>query len=500
MTRPLLVTLAVLACAVPCWHGCQRDAPPTVASKAFTESVILGEILTQLARSAGVAAVHERELGGTRIVFDALVRGDVDVYPEYTGTIAEEILAGSGATTEAQIREALAARGVLMSRPLGFRNTYAIGMRRARAEQLGIRTISDLARHPDLPLGLSNEFMDRADGWPGLRRRYDLPHAKVRGLHHDLAYPALEQGSIAATDLYSTDAEIAHHDLLVLEDDRRYFPDYSAVFLYRADLAARAPALVRAIERLQGRFDEAQMIALNGSAKLNKVPESEVAAGYLSAAFGVERGPAGESRLRRVARYTAEHLTLVGVSLLAAILTGIPLGVLTRALPRAGQGVLGVLGVIYTIPSLALLVFMIRPLGVGAGPAVVALYLYSLLPIVRNTHAGLAGIPAPLRESAAALGLPPLARLRRVELPMALGSILAGIKTAAIINVGTATLGALIGAGGYGEPILAGVRLNSFSLILEGAVPAAALALLVQAAFELIERALPRGLRPQRAG
>ena len=135
---------------------------------------------------------------------------------------------------------------------------------------------------------------------------------------------------------------------------------------------------------------------------------------------------------------------------------------------------------------------MIRPLGIGATPAIVALFLYSLLPIVRNTHAGLAGIPAPLRESAAALGLPLSRPLRLVELPLAAGSILAGIKTAAVINIGTATLGALIGAGGYGEPILTGIRLDNFSLILEGAVPAALLALLVQAGFELVERRLLR--------
>jgi osmoprotectant transport system permease protein len=496
----IAVTLAIVICALAGVHGCKRDTP-AVGSKAFTESVILGEILTRLARARGADVRHEPELGGTRIVFNALLRGDVDAYPEYTGTIAEEILAGSGATTEDQIRAALAARGVAMSRPLGFRNTYAIGMPRARAESLGIRTISDLARHGDLPLGFSNEFMDRGDGWPGLRRRYNLPHAGVRGLHHDLAYPALERGAIAATDLYSTDAEIAHYDLRVLEDDLGYFPDYSAVILYRADLASRAPEIVRAIEALEGRFDESRMIALNGRAKLQKVPETRVAADYLSETFGVAppAADADDSRASRIARYTGEHLTLVGISLAAAIVTGVPLGVLARWLPRAGQGILGVLGVIYTIPSLALLVFMIRPLGLGAEPAVVALYLYSLLPIVRNTHAGLSGIPAPLRESAAALGLPPLARLRLVELPMALGAILAGIKTSAIINVGTATLGALIGAGGLGEPILRGVRLDNFALILEGAVPAALLALLVQAAFELAERLLPRGLRPSRA-
>ena len=159
-------------------------------------------------------------------------------------------------------------------------------------------------------------------------------------------------------------------------------------------------------------------------------------------------------------------------------------------------GTLGVVGIIQTVPSLAVLVFMIPLLGIGAPPAMVALFLYSLLPIVRNTYTGLHDIPIQIRESAQALGLPPRACLWLVELPMASRTILAGIKTSAVINIGTATLGALIGAGGYGQPILTGIRLDDVGLILEGAVPAALLALLVQGIFELSERTLvPKGLR-----
>jgi osmoprotectant transport system permease protein len=501
-------TLFLVLLASTCTPAAAAAAARTVniGSKAFTESVLLAEAAVQLARARGATDVqHRRELGGTRIVFNALLRGDVDAYPEYTGTVMQEILAGRDVKDDESMRAALSEQGVLVSRPLGFNNTYAIGMRAERAESLGIRTISDLAAHPELPLGFSNEFLDRADCWPALRRVYAFsPDVSARGLQHDLAYRALEDGSIAATDLYSTDAEIAYYKLRVLEDDRRCFPEYRAVFLYRADLAQRAPAAVEAIKALEGRIDEKRMIAMNRAAKLERVSESQVAADFLAQRLSV--GPsqstnAGDSRWRRVARYTRQHLTLVGISLAAAIGTGVPLGVLAHRTPRfGGHMILGFLGVIYTIPSLALLVFMIRPLGIGTWPAVVALYLYSLLPIVRNTHAGLRGIAAPLRESAIALGIPAAARLRLVELPLALGSILAGIKTAAIINVGTATLGALIGAGGYGEPILTGIRLDNFSLILEGAVPAALLALAVQAGFELVERfALPRGLRPRRA-
>jgi osmoprotectant transport system permease protein len=196
-------------------------------------------------------------------------------------------------------------------------------------------------------------------------------------------------------------------------------------------------------------------------------------------------------------RRTREHLALVAVSLLAAIAIALPLGILAARRPRLGQVVLAAVGVVQTIPSLALLVFMIPLLGIGALPATAALFLYSLLPIVRNTHAGLRGVSPSLRDSAQALGLPPLAILWQIELPLALGTILAGIKSAAVINVGTATLGALIGAGGLGQPIFTGIRLDDIPLILEGALPASLLALAVQGVFDLLERVLvPKGLRP----
>jgi osmoprotectant transport system permease protein len=238
------------------------------------------------------------------------------------------------------------------------------------------------------------------------------------------------------------------------------------------------------------------MAAMNRQARLKKARETYVAAEFLNAQLGLAIEVHDEPLVESLWRLTAEHLALVGLSLSAAVVLALPLGILAARRPRLGQAVFAVLGILQTIPSLALLVFLIPLLGIGWKPAILALFLYSLLPIVRNTYTGLHDIPGPLRESAEALGLPPFARLKLVELPLAARSILAGIKTSAVINVGTATLGALIGAGGYGEPILTGIRLNDTASILEGAVPAALLALLVQGLFELAERAVvPRGLR-----
>lgn len=469
----------------------------TIGSKAFTESVILGELATRLAQDAGAHAVHRRQLGGTRILFNALEAGELDIYPEYSGTITREILAAAGLRDEAEVRSALAKRGILMSRPLGFSNTYAIGMREDVANRLEIRTISDLRRHPELAFGFSNEFMDRVDGWPLLRDRYQLPQRDVRGLDHDLAYRALERQAIRATDLYSTDAEIRAYRLRVLRDDLGCFPAYDAVWLYRADLPDRAPKIVESLARLEGRISEADMSAMNARAKLDKVSEEQVAADFLNRTLSIPVAIEAEGLIHRLARHAGEHLGLVAVSLAAAIIVALPLGIVAAFRPKLGQIVLAATGLVQTIPSLALLVFMIPILGIGAPPAIVALFLYGLLPIVRNTATGLRDIPPSLRESAEALGLSPWARLRLVELPLASRAILAGIKTAAVIDVGTATLGALIGAGGFGQPILTGIRrADMHQILLEGALPAAVLAMLVQAVFELAERSLvPKGLR-----
>jgi osmoprotectant transport system permease protein len=490
----LLLLLVLAACGgAPSAEGTPEVR---VGSKKFTESVILGDMVAQLARSTGARAVHRRELGGTTVLWEALRRGELDVYPEYTGTLRQELLSGRRLPDDAALREALAAEGLRMSAPLGFNNTYALGMKEAEAQRLGIRRISDLLAHPELRLGFSNEFLSRADGWPALRERYRLPQREVRGLDHDLAYRGLESGALQVTDLYSTDAEVAAYGLRVLEDDLRHFPAYDAVLLYRADLEARAPDALAAVLRLEGRLSEARMVELNARARLERVPEPQVAAGFLAGALGVTAEVRGEGLSARVWRRTREHLFLVAVSLVAAIALAVPLGVLAARRPRLGQGVLGLAGIIQTVPSLALLVVMIPLLGIGSRPAIAALFLYGLLPILRNTAAGLAGIPLEVRESAEALGLPPRARLWRIELPMAAPSILAGIQTAAVINVGTATLGALVGAGGYGQPILTGIRLDDVGLILEGAIPSAVLALAVSGLFEWVERAVvPRGLR-----
>jgi len=467
--------------------------PVIIGSKKFTESYVLGEIAKRTLTDAGIPAEHRQGMGGTIILWQALRSGQIDVYPEYTGTIAQQILKSDRLLSLDQIRDSLAKFGVAMTEPLGFNNTYALVMRRSEAQPLGVRTISDLRKHPELKIGLTHEFLDRQDGWQPLRERYALPQRNVIGIEHALGYSALANGSINVKDAYSTDAKIEQNDLVVLEDDLQFFPKYEAVLLFRLSMPTNA---IAALRRLEGTLDEKRMVRLNAEAERTK--------NYTRAAnLYFERGAgsgntAGESFPQKLARWTLRHLQLAGFSLMLSVICGIPLGIVASRGGAIGQAILGFASIVQTIPSLALLALLV-PLpffGISIRTAIAALFLYGLLPIVRNTASGLQDIPRSLRESAIALGLSPTTRLWEIYLPMASRSILSGIKTSAVINIGTATLAALIGAGGLGEPILSGLDLNDHVTILQGAIPAALLALLVQWIFDLVDRVvIPKGLR-----
>jgi len=479
--RALLLALMALAPALA------SALTINVGSKRFTESYILGELIV---RTAG-DATHRPGLGNTGILYAALKSGAIDLYPEYTGTIAKEILKLEGRQDLAELNRALAPLGLAAAVPLGFNNSSPLAMREERAQALGIRRIGDLAKHPALKPGLSQEFLGRADGWPGLKEAYRLPFESPAGLDHGLAYEAIAAGRIDLMDVYTTDAKIERFQLRALEDDRSFFPRYDAVLLHRLEVPQRFPGAWARLQKLERRIDERTMIRMNAAAELQGKSFAEAAA--LMDAADASSVPRDRSFLKVLFgpdfwRLTAQHLLLVFVSLAASIAIGIPLGILAQK-TKMTQVILGIVGVIQTIPALALFAFLIALLGtIGTVPALIALFLYALLPIVRNTYTGLEGIGKGMRMAPLALGLTESQRLRLVELPLAMPSILAGIKTSGVINVGTATIAAFVGAGGYGERIVSGLALNDNITLLAGAVPAAALALIVQGLFELGER------------
>lgn len=458
--------------------------PVRIGSKNFTENYLLAEIAAQHLEARGFDVERQFGLGGTKICYDALRAGEIALYPEYSGTIAAAILDDTSLTDVSVRLEPL---GLATYAPPGFNNTYVLALRREVAEARGITRISDLAGQNGIDAALSHEFRARNDGWPALSQHYGLTLGS-RGIEHGLAYEALAAGSADLTDAYSTDGELSRADLVLLEDDLGFFPRYDAVWLAGDDLA---PGLVAALSELAGRIDEDRMQALNARAALDGEPIARVAASFLAAEGLADAGtPGGRGTWTRLRDNTVRHVQLTLAALLLAGVVGVALALLVQPYARLANAVLYVCGLLQTIPSIALLALMIPVVGIGVVPAVIALFLYALLPIVRATLTAINAIEPVYLTVAEALGMTAAERRQHVLVPLAMPHIIAGLRTAAVIAIGTATLAAFIGAGGLGQPIVTGLALNDTRLILEGAVPAALLAIVTDLGFDALERRL----------
>jgi osmoprotectant transport system permease protein len=457
-------------------------------------------------------------LGATEIAFRAIRTGSADVYPEYTGTGLLAILGEQPVSDRRKVfdrvsREFRRRWNARWLPPLGFENTYAVAVRRETAQRHGLATLSDLARAgPSLRAGLTPDFIGRPDGLPGLTRAYGMRFAEVRALLPAVKYQALAAAEVDVIDGYSTDGLIARYDLVVLRDDKRFFPPYEAAALVSGDLVERRPAAIAALTELSSRLDEATMRQLNQRLEVDREPVGRIARDAL-AALGLTAAPAsgaagaGPAERREEGSFlrylwdrrtelfgmARRHLLLVVLSLAAAIAAAVPVGLALERLPRGAEVAVRAAGVLQTLPGIALLAFMIPLLGIGVLPAVVALFLYSLYPILRNTYTGVRDAAPDAVAAGRALGMTPRQILGYIRLPLAAPVIMAGIRTAAVINVGTATLAAFIGAGGLGDPIAAGLALSDTRMILSGAIPAALLALAVDGVLGGVERVVRPG-------
>ena len=485
--RKLVVPLLAAALvAGPAWS---EERLIRVGSKNFNESYVLAEIVAQLLEAQGLGVERRFGLGGTLICYQALRNDEIDLYVEYSGTLTQAILKLPVDPGFAQLNAHLQPAGLELLDPLGFNNTYALAVRPEVATALGLRSIGDIAGHPDLQLVFSHEFLEREDGWPGLAATYDLPGTVV-GIEHGLAYQAIAAGTIDVTDAYSTDGELQRYGLTLLDDDRGFFPEYLAAVLLRRDLA---PAVRDALSPLAGSLSDQQMQSLNAEVIFAGRSFAEVAHEFLRSRDLVVERAVTETLWNGLLRNTLQHLKLTGIAMALAVAVGIGLSLLVFRSTRLSRAFIYTSGLMQTIPSIALLALMIPLLGIGTVPAIVALFLYSLLPVLRNTITALTTIEPTLTKVAVAMGLSEWEQLRHVYLPLSLPSMLAGIRTAAVISIGTATLAAFIGAGGLGEPIVTGLALNDVGLILQGAIPAALLAIVTELAFEGLERVLLPG-------
>ncbi|HEY5623609.1 MAG TPA: glycine betaine ABC transporter substrate-binding protein [Gammaproteobacteria bacterium] len=479
--------IGLIAAALLAASAASAQQPVTVGAKNFTEGYVLAEIMAKLLESRGIAVERQFGFGGTMIAFEALRAGEVDVYAEYTGTVSQAILGRNEDLSIDELSAELAPLGLELLPPLGFNNAYAIAVTSGSADALSLENISDLREHAELRFGLSHEFRDRADGWPALKAVYALPQ-ESSGIEHGLAYQALVEGEIGVTDAYTTDGDLQRHGLVVLNDDLQFFPDYLAMPMARADLDPTAKAI---LSELAGRLDDDSMRALNAQVLVGGLTFAEVATGFLLDRELISNNTTGAAGLwPTLANNTLVHLKLTGIALLAACAAGLSLALVVYPSRPLSAVVLYVAGLLQTIPSIALLALMIPLVGVGQTPAIIALFLYSLLPITRNSITALVTIDPLLRRVSTALGLTHAQQLRLIFLPLALPHVLAGIRIAAVVSIGTATLAAFIGAGGLGEPIVTGLALNDAGLILQGAIPAAVLALATELVFEALERSL----------
>ena len=471
----------------------QKKNTIKVGSKVFTESYVLAEIVSQILEDAGEVKVERKfGLGATGIAYEAIKAGEVDILPEYTGTISQAILKRPELKSITQLKGGLPSH-LFLSPSLGFNNTYALALPKELKNKMGIRKISDLANRSDFKVAFTHEFTKRSDGLKALENHYQFRFQNYKALEHGLAYEALQQKKVDLIEVYSTDAKIKKYDLTLLLDDKDFFPKYLGLLIFYKDFEALYPKSYKALnEKLFQKIDEEKMTELNALVEIDKKSFSEAAAIFL----GKSVSQNSNSHLRKIFSLSFDHILLVMISLFFSILLGLPMGIVCLKRPALAQLVLGINGLIQTIPSLALLCFLIPFFGIGELPAFIALILYGLLPIVRNTYEGLKGIDPKLLEAARLLGMDEMIILKKVELPLASPSILAGIKTSAVINVGTATLAAFIGAGGLGNLIVTGLALNDNKMILSGALPAALLAVLFQFSFKTFDRIfIPLALR-----
>lgn len=466
--------------------NCVAQSKITVGAKHFNEGYILSELIAQVIENEGLEVERKFNLGGTTIAFEALKNRNIDVYPEYTGTIASEIL------KDATIKELDALRAktenlynLTTTNPFGFNNTYAIVVNKSLAKELNIKSITDLKLHPNIIAGLSPEFISRNDGWLELSKTYQLTN-KANSIEHGIAYQALLNKSIDFTDAYSTDGEIIKHDFVSLIDDKQFFPEYKAVAFYQNKLPAN---VIASINKLVSQISEIEMQRMNAVALEGKLNFHQIANQFLvSKKIIAGNVTVAQNEYWDFVSHLLQHLFLTIISIVVSVIIAVPLGIYIFKTNRFIKPILFISSIFQTIPSIALLALFIPLFGIGKLPAIVALCTYALLPILRNTITGLQNIDPQLKFVATAIGLNTKQVLKYVEFPLALPTVITGIRIAAVINVGTATLAAFIGAGGLGEYIVTGLALNNTSLILKGAIPSAILAIIIELIFDFIEQ------------
>lgn len=481
-----------------------------VGSKNFSEQFILGEILAQTIEAKTDLKVDRKfNLGGTQMVVGALKNKSIDIYPEYTGTVLltllKEPISTNPRATYNKVQTLAGERfGFTMGEPFGFQNVYATAVRQSDPRMDGINTDSEFAafsQKQELSMAVVHEFLARPDGLNHFNRVYDLniSQSNVMGMDPGLMYTAIHTGQVDSIMAYSTDGRIQAFNLRLLEDDQHAFPPYEAVPFTRLDVLKKHPELRAVFASLGNIISDEEMVRMNyevdfeGYLPRNVARNFLIKKGVIQGELNHQRSPEHNffkvlwNKRAYVGKLLVQHLVLTLVALTLALIISLPLGILLTRVRYLEGPVFAVVNLLQTIPSLALLGFLIPIMGIGFKPAIVALLLYALLPLVRNTFIGIREIQPSVIEACRGMGLTDMQILTKVEIPLAIPTIMAGIRTSMVILVGTATLVALIGAGGLGDPIFRGISSVNTNTVLLGAVPAAVLAITLDRLLHWIE-------------
>ncbi len=482
--------------------------PIVIGSKNFTESIVLGETMAQLIEArTDLNVIRKLNMGGTVVNFEALKNGEIDLYPEYTGTGLVNLLKKPAINDPEKVFEIVKKEfkqnfDLIWLPQFGLNNTYAIAVRNDDPRVEGITSISDLAKvSGQLKLGAELEFLDRPDGYQNLAREYGLKFKKenISNLDAGLMYQAIEQGQVDVISALATDGRNKSFNLRILEDDRFFFPPYYAAPLVREETIQEHPELRTVLEELSGKLDDKTITAMNFQVDAEGKTPADVSREFLVKS-GLVKGKYAQTSSSQKGflhyfwsekdyLFTLfwQHLYLTLFGLFIALIIGVPSGIILTRKPEIANYVFGVVNTIQTIPSLALLGFLIPLLGIGQTPAIIALSLYALLPVVRNTYVGIQEVNPILKDAVRGIGLTDMQILRTVEIPLALPTMLAGIRIATVLLVGTATLTSLVGAGGFGEPIFRGIASVQTNTILLGTIPTALMAILLDRILHWIE-------------
>jgi len=444
----------------------------TIGAKKFTEANVMAYVLAHTLKSIDSSLDIKvlENLGGTGIVTTATENQEIDLYVDYTGTLKETFK-----TTDETLPGELLKHNLKFGFELGFNNSYGMAVKHHST----LSKMSDIKNHHRL--GISHEFLKRKDGFSGLASHYGF-NIKPLVIEYSLLQHSLKSDKLDIIEIFTTDAKIIKYNLKVLKDDQHFYKRYDALVVFNKTFYEQNKQLVSDLSsKLFLKISDKQIQKLNHLVDIEGLNYEESARSFTKSNTHIK-----SSYESTIWPHFYEHLEYLFLTIIICIFIGVPLGVTTAKSQLFERVILSLISITQTIPSLALLVFLIPLFGLGKTTTLIALCLYGLLPIVKSTHMGIKKIPKELSEYSKLIGMSFFQRIFKIEIPLALIDIVSGVKLTAIYTIGVTVIAAFVGAGGLGTLIVTGLSLNNTDIILQGALPSAGLAIIVEIIFQKV--------------